>query len=65
MVLEGFYGASDDQHAVKTLQYAIDQGMMIDSADAYGGGHNEDLVKQAIAASSKDAFVATKFGIVL
>ena len=37
---------------------------MIDSADAYGAGHNEDLIKQAIAKADKEAFVATKFGIV-
>lgn len=64
MGLEGYYGASDDASAVSTLVHAIDQGMMIDTADAYGAGHNEHLVKQAIAQSSQPAFIATKFGIV-
>ena len=36
MVLEGFYGASNDSSAVDTLTHAIEMGMMIDSADAYG-----------------------------
>ena len=64
MVLEGYYGASDDDSAVKTLVHAIDAGMMIDSADAYGGGHNESLIDRALKASSSEAFIATKFGIV-
>jgi aryl-alcohol dehydrogenase-like predicted oxidoreductase len=64
MVLEGYYGDSDDDSAVKTLLHAIDSGMMIDSADAYGNGHNESLVAKALKSSTMDAFVATKFGIV-
>lgn len=64
MVLEGYYGASDDAQAVETLTHAINNNMMIDSADAYGAGHNEDLIKQAIKKADKEAFIATKFGIV-
>ncbi|ABW27540.1 aldo/keto reductase [Acaryochloris marina] len=64
MVLEGYYGASEDQTAVETLTYAIEQNMMIDTADAYGAGHNESLLKQAIQQSTQTPFVATKFGIV-
>jgi aryl-alcohol dehydrogenase-like predicted oxidoreductase len=64
MVLEGYYGASDDDSAVDTLLKAIDAGMMIDSADAYGGGHNESLIARALKSCTKDAFIATKFGIV-
>lgn len=64
MVLEGYYGASGDTDGVKTLQHAIAAGMMIDTADAYGNGHNEALIAKAIKQSSGKAFVATKFGIV-
>lgn len=64
MGLEGYYGASDDTAAVKTLVHAIEQGMMIDTADAYGAGHNEELIKQALQQTSHTAFIATKFGIV-
>ncbi len=64
MVLEGFYGASEDSAAVETLRHVIDRGMMIDTADAYGNGHNESLVGQAITGRRDDSFVATKFGIV-
>ena len=65
MVAEGYYGASDDDQAVKTMHRALDAGMnMIDSADAYGNGHNETLVGRAISDRRSQAFVATKFGIV-
>lgn len=65
MVLEGYYGTSDDDLAVQTIQRALDAGLtMIDSADAYGNGHNELLVGRAIKGRRNDAFVATKFGIV-
>ena len=65
MVLEGYYGASDDAHALGTIRRALDVGMnMIDTADAYGNGHNEMLVGRAIAGMRQQAFVATKFGIV-
>jgi aryl-alcohol dehydrogenase-like predicted oxidoreductase len=65
MVLEGYYGGSDDEQAVGTIRRALDVGMnMIDTADAYGNGHNELLVGRAIAGMRQQAFVATKFGIV-
>lgn len=64
MVLEGYYGASDDDRAVETIHRALDSGMtMIDSADAYGSGHNERLVGRAVR-GRRDAFLASKFGIV-
>ncbi|HYN43176.1 MAG TPA: aldo/keto reductase [Thermoanaerobaculia bacterium] len=64
MVLEGYYGPSVDDDAVGTIHRALDVGMtMVDSADAYGNGHNEALVGRAVK-GRMDAFVATKFGIV-
>jgi len=64
MVLEGYYGRSDDDQAIRTLHRAIDLGMMIDTADAYGNGHNEALVARAIKDRRDRTFIATKFGIV-
>ncbi len=65
MVLEGFYGPSDDEQAVETIRHALDLGMdMLDSADAYGNGHNEELIGRAITDRRNNAFVCTKFGIV-
>jgi aryl-alcohol dehydrogenase-like predicted oxidoreductase len=64
MVLEGYYGSSNDDDAVTTIRRALESGMtMIDSADAYGNGHNESLVGRAIRGRREQAFVCTKFGI--
>ncbi len=64
MGLEGYYGKSDDEEGLQALGQAIDLGMMIDSADAYGNGHNESLIGRAIKGRRDEALVATKFGIV-
>ena len=65
MVLEGYYGSSNDDDALTTIHRALESGMtMIDSADAYGNGHNETLVGRAIRGRREQAFVCTKFGIV-
>jgi aryl-alcohol dehydrogenase-like predicted oxidoreductase len=37
---------------------------LIDTADAYGNGHNEELVGRVVADRRNEAFIATKFGIV-
>lgn len=65
MVLEGYYGPSNDDEAITTIRRALDVGMtMVDSADAYGNGHNESLLGRAVRGRRLDAFLATKFGIV-
>ena len=65
MVLEGYYGNIEEQQAVATIQHALDLGMdFIDSADAYGEGHNELLIARAIEGRRDDVFICTKFGIV-
>jgi aryl-alcohol dehydrogenase-like predicted oxidoreductase len=64
MVLEGYYGTTDERSALDTLNHAFDTGMMIDTADAYGGGHNEELIAKALANGNQAPFIATKFGVV-
>ena len=65
MVLEGYYGAADEAAAVDTIRQALDIGVnFIDTADAYGSGHNETSLGRAIKGRRKDCVVATKFGIV-
>jgi len=65
MVLEGLYGSVDEAQAIATIQHALDLGMdFIDTADAYGAGHNESLIARAIKGRRDDAFICTKFGIV-
>jgi aryl-alcohol dehydrogenase-like predicted oxidoreductase len=64
MVLEGYYGRSDDAEGVAAIAEAMRLGMMIDTADRYGNGHNEELVGRACAQHEGTAFIATKLGIV-
>ncbi|MEJ2154955.1 MAG: aldo/keto reductase [Desulfobacteraceae bacterium] len=65
MGLEGYYGAAAEDEALSVIAHAVDAGCnFIDTADAYGNGHNEKMVGRALLQRRKDAFVATKFGIV-
>ena len=65
MGLSGVYGASDDAESLETIRAALDLGItLIDTADAYGAGHNEELVGRAIAGRRDDVVLATKFGLV-
>ena len=53
-------GANDDDSLV-ALQRAIDQGVnFIDTALAYGNGHSERLVGEAVRSSPETVYVATK-----
>jgi aryl-alcohol dehydrogenase-like predicted oxidoreductase len=65
MTMSSIYAAAatDEPESIRTIQRALDLGItFIDTADAYGGGQNEELVGRAIAAKRKDVFLATKFG---
>jgi aryl-alcohol dehydrogenase-like predicted oxidoreductase len=57
------YGTPDDQESVATIHHAIDRGItMLDTADMYGGGTNEELVGAAVAKRRHEVIIATKFG---
>lgn len=63
MGMSQFYGPRDDAESEDTIRAAIDLGVsLLDTADVYGGGHNESLVGRAIRGRRERAFVATKFG---
>lgn len=63
MSLSGVYGASDDAEAEALINEALDHGvLMLDTADMYGWGHNEELVGRAIAERRNGVMLATKFG---
>jgi aryl-alcohol dehydrogenase-like predicted oxidoreductase len=65
VLVDGMYGAADDERSLRTLAHAIDAGAtLIDTADAYGAdGHNERLVGRAIAGRRDEVQLATKWGI--
>lgn len=64
MVNEGLYGEVDNEQGIATINEAMNLGMMIDTADTYGNGQNEERVGQALIQHAGQAFVATKLGIV-
>jgi aryl-alcohol dehydrogenase-like predicted oxidoreductase len=60
-----FYGVADEKDSIRTIHRALDLGVnLLDTADMYGLGRNEELVGKAIDAKRRDFVVATKFGIV-
>ncbi|MFI8763509.1 aldo/keto reductase [Streptomyces sp. NPDC053792] len=57
------YGASDDAQSLATLRHALDLGVtLLDTADFYGAGHNEELIGRAVAGRRDEVVLATKFG---
>jgi aryl-alcohol dehydrogenase-like predicted oxidoreductase len=69
MGMSEFYGASDDEQSLATLERALELGInFFDSADTYGFGHNESLLGRFLMAGGptrrQQMVIATKFGIV-
>jgi aryl-alcohol dehydrogenase-like predicted oxidoreductase len=63
MSLSGVYGTSDDRAGLELIAEAMDRGVtLLDTSDAYGVGHNEELVGRAIAGRRSQVVLATKFG---
>jgi aryl-alcohol dehydrogenase-like predicted oxidoreductase len=59
------YGAPDDEESVRTVHRALDLGVtLIDTADVYGKGANEELVGRAIRDRRPSVVLASKFGLV-
>jgi aryl-alcohol dehydrogenase-like predicted oxidoreductase len=63
MGMSEFYGAADEKQSIATLHRAIDLGVsLIDTADMYGWGANEELVGRALKGRRDKVCLATKFG---
>jgi aryl-alcohol dehydrogenase-like predicted oxidoreductase len=63
MSLSGVYGGSNDEDGIALIHGALDQGItFLDTSDAYGQGHNEELVGKAVAGRRQGVVLATKFG---
>ncbi len=65
MGMSEFYGTSDEGEARATIHRALELGIdLLDTADQYGIGANEQLVGEAIADRRDAVVLATKFGVV-
>ena len=65
MGMSEFYGEPDESESIRTIHRALELGVtLLDTADMYGRGANEELVGRALRDRRDQAVVATKFGIV-
>src|SRR3989475_485300 len=63
-VAGGRYGAIQDDEAVKAIHRALDRGVnCVDTAPAYGAGHSEEVVAQALEKRRRDVILVTKCGV--
>src|SRR5207342_3601232 len=62
MGMSAFYGPTDEDEGVKTIQRALELGIdFIDTAQLYGPLTNELLVGRAIKGRREEYVIATKF----
>ncbi len=60
------YGKADLAESERTLLRALELGVtFLDTANAYGAGHNESLIGRVLKARRKEFVLATKFGITI
>jgi myo-inositol catabolism protein IolS len=56
-----FWGAADDSESIRVIHRALDLGVtLVDTAEAYGWGHAEEVVGKALAGRRQQAVIATK-----
>jgi aryl-alcohol dehydrogenase-like predicted oxidoreductase len=64
MGMSDFYGAADRAESIATMPAALEAGItLIDTGDFYGSGHNEMLIRDALAGGKRDCvLISVKFG---
>ncbi len=57
------WGQVQDEESIRAIREALELGInLFDTADAYGTGHSEQVLGQAIAGHRQEVVIATKFG---
>jgi aryl-alcohol dehydrogenase-like predicted oxidoreductase len=64
MGMSDLYGPADEAESTATIHAALDAGItLIDTADFYGSGHNEMLIRDALRDRNRaDVVLSVKFG---
>src|SRR3954466_8402670 len=65
MGMSDLYGPADRRESIATIHAALDAGItLLDTGDFYGMGHNELLIRDALAATGNrdDVLISVKFG---
>jgi pyridoxine 4-dehydrogenase len=64
MGMSDFYGPADRGESIATVHAALDAGVtLLDTGDFYGMGHNEMLIREALAGRDRDRVqISVKFG---
>ncbi len=62
-IATGWWGEKTDEEAIALLHTARDCGInFFDTADTYGNGRGEELLRQAFGPNPENLIYATKFG---
>jgi len=58
------YGPTDEAESIATIHAALDSGItLLDTADFYGMGHNEELLREALRGRAREqVIISDKFG---
>ncbi|MDO3411319.1 aldo/keto reductase [Saccharibacillus sp. CPCC 101409] len=64
MGMSELYGKADDRESIRTIHRALELDVtLLDTADCYGNGHNEELLGRALQGRREQAVVASKFAV--